>query len=217
MSEEHGSGAPLLGILREALTGLRQSDAEAATLAALAGGVEPERVYEDGLTSAMEEVGRRWDAGRLFLPQVMVAARIFARCARIVDPRLQAARKGNRGPVVVLATVKGDVHDLGKAIVGSMLRAHGCQVHDLGKDVPTADIVAAVERERPAVLGLSAMLTSTMTKQQEVIQALEQAGLRSEVRVLVGGAPVSARWAESIGADGYGPSAAEAIRLVARS
>ena len=113
----------------------------------------------------------------------------------------------------VIATVKGDLHDLGKNIVGAMMKTVGLEVHDLGKNVPTEKIIEAVKELEPKIIGLSALLTTTMPEQENVIKALEEAGLRSEVKVMVGGAPVTQEWADRIGADGYAPNAPEAVRV----
>ncbi len=206
-------GATLRSV-REAVVSLREADALAAARAALEAGVPPREILDGGLTAAMTEVGRRWQQGRMFVPQVMVAARIFSRCARVVEQELGSEAAVEEGPTVVLATVQGDQHDLGKSIVGAMLRATGFRVHDLGKDVAAARVLEAVREHGAAIVGLSAMLTSTMPAQQEVIEALASAGWRERVRVVVGGAPVSRAWARQIGADGYGADAAAAVSLV---
>lgn len=208
------NGDQVLSTLHDAMVRLSQSDAEQAVTEALDAGIAPRRVLEDGLTAGMQEVGARWDAGQMFLPQVMVAARIFHRCSKLVEPALLARGDSASGPLVLLATVKGDVHDLGKSIVASMLRARGCEVQDLGKDVTADRVVEAVQELQPRILGLSAMLTSTMGEQQGVIEALERADLRPSVKVIVGGAPITAEWADRIGADGYGANAAAAVKLL---
>jgi len=184
-------------------------------------GVDPLEILESGLAAGMDELGRRWNRGEAFLPEVVAAAELFARCSELVEPALQARGQSRAGDLVVMGTVEGDLHDLGKNIVAAMLRTAGFEVHDLGRDVPATEFVRAAGELRPAVLGLSALLTTTMEGQREVIRALEESGLRSGVRVMVGGAPVTAEWAEEIGADGYAPNAPqavdEALRLVGRA
>lgn len=203
----------LLEQLGDAICSFREAPALEATSALLDAGCDPRRILDEGLAAAMTELGARWQRGLVFLPQVMVASRIFARCAALVEPVLLAKYGAGRGTPVLLATVKGDMHDLGKNIVGAMLKVSGFEVEDLGVDVPAARIVEAVTERRPRIVGLSAMLTTTMPAQREVIEALETAGLRGSVCVVVGGAPVSSRWAEEVGADGYGANSADAVRV----
>lgn len=199
--------------LKAAILGFREPVALEATRELLDAGTEPETILEEGLTRAMLELGERWNRGLVFLPQVMVAARIFTRCSKLVEPCLLDKSEATSGQAVVLATVKGDMHDLGKSIVGAMIKTTGLAVHDLGKDVPASRIVEAVERLDPCLVGLSAMLTTTMPQQERVIEELERAGLRSKLKIVVGGAPVTARWADRIGADAYAANAAEAVGL----
>ncbi len=129
-----------------------------------------------------------------------------------MEPALLAKGGAHKGELVVTATVKGDLHDLGKNMVGAMLKTVGFQVHDLGKDVPVEKIIAAVQEMKPAIVGLSALLTTTVPQQKVVIEALEAAGLRDKVKVMVGGAPVTEEWANSIGADGFAPDAPRPCR-----
>jgi corrinoid protein of di/trimethylamine methyltransferase len=203
----------LLAKLREAVLDIDEEGALKATEEALSSGADPQAILEGGLTEAMLELGRRWNCGEAFLPEVVAAADIFGKCSERVEPTLVARSDRRVHQRLVLATVKGDLHDLGKNIVGAMMKTVGIEVHDLGKSVPAERIVEAVREVKPQLLGLSALLTTTMPEQKVVIEELEAAGLRSQVRVLVGGAPVTADWAEQIGADGYAPSAPEAVRL----
>jgi len=202
-----------LGALREALYALDGQTATAISTELIEAGVEPQRVLQEGLAEAMLEIGRRWNAGEVFLPEVVAAAEIFKRCQAIVEPALLAAGGRTLGHRVVMATVKGDLHDLGKNMVGAMMKTAGFEVHDLGKDVPADRIVEAVRELEPTIVGLSALLTTTVPEQRGVIQALEEARLRRAVKVMVGGAPVTEDWARHIGADGYAPNAPEAVRV----
>lgn len=199
--------------LREALLALEEDVAPAATRRLLDDGVDPKEILEAGLAEAMAELGRRWDRGEVFLPEVVVAAEIFGRCNALVEPVLLASGHLEVRHRAVMATVKGDLHDLGKNMVGAMLKTAGFEVHDLGKDVAAERIVEAVRELAPGVVGLSALLTTTVPQQRLVIEALEAAGLRSGVRVIVGGAPVTEEWAARIGADGFAPNAPAAVRL----
>jgi len=206
----------LMSQLRDAVVAFREPPALEATRALIDAGVQPERILEEGLTAAMGIIGERWKRGQVFLPQVMVAARIFARCGKLVEPLLLERGGGPGGDLVLLATVKGDLHDLGKSIVGAMIRTAGFEVQDLGKNVATQQIVQAVREQRPRLLGLSAMLTTTMPEQEAVVRALESEGLRGGLHIIVGGAPVTERWAEKIGADGYAANSADAVTLARR-
>ena len=199
--------------LREALLALEEDAALAATRRLVDDGVDPKAILEAGLAEAMAELGRRWDRGEVFLPEVVVAAEIFGRCNALVEPALLASGRQEVRHRAVMATVKGDLHDLGKNMVGAMLKTAGFEVHDLGKDVAAERIVEAVRELAPGVVGLSALLTTTVPQQRLVIEALEAAGLRSGVRVIVGGAPVTEEWAARIGADGFAPNAPAAVRL----
>jgi 5-methyltetrahydrofolate--homocysteine methyltransferase len=163
---------------------------------------------------AMFDLGEMWKRGEVFLPEVVASAEVFKECNAIVEPVLMAQRSGDEvGHVVVLATVKGDLHDLGKNMVGAMLRTSGFEVQDLGKDVSADRIIAAIQEHRPVIVGMSALLTTTVPYQQTVIQRLESEGLRDSVKVMVGGAPVTPEWAEKIGADGYANNAPEAVDI----
>ena len=202
-----------LETLRDAILGLDEATALETTEQLLASEVEPQEILETGMTAALLELGERWKRGDAFLPEVIAAAAIFEKCNEKVEPALLA--KGDRkvSDKFVVATVKGDLHDLGKNIVAAMLKTVGMEIHDLGKNVPTEEIVEAVRDLQPRFVGLSALLTTTMPEQQAVIEALEEAGLRSQVKILVGGAPVTQEWADRIGADGYAPNAPEAIKV----
>jgi len=202
-----------LEILRDAILGLDETTALETTERLLAAEVEPQEILESGMTAALLELGQRWKRGDAFLPEVIAAAAIFEKCNEKVEPALLAKSDHKISDKVVIATVKGDLHDLGKNIVAAMLKTVGLEIHDLGKNVPTEQIVEAVRELQPRFVGLSALLTTTMPEQQAVIEALEEAGLRSQVKVMVGGAPVTQEWADRIGADGYAPNAPEAIRV----
>ncbi len=200
--------------LREALLLADEDEAVTATRGLLAAGAEPQAILETGLAAAMTELGRRWNRGEAFLPEVVAAADIFKTCSEIIEPALLAKGQKKAGKVVVIGTVEGDLHDLGKNIVATMLRTAGFDVRDLGRDVPAAKFVQAVGELKPKVIGLSALLTTTMMGQKAVIEALRQAGVRSQVKVIVGGAPVTAEWAAEIGADAYAANAPQAVEAV---
>ncbi len=164
---------------------------------------------------AMFDLGEMWKRGEVFLPEVVASAEVFKACNAIVEPALLAAKDPNaRAPALVLmCTVKGDLHDLGKNMVGAMLRTSGFEVVDMGKDVSADRIIEAITEMRPTILGMSALLTTTVPYQETVIRRLEDAGLRDVIKVMVGGAPVTPEWADKIGADGYANNAPEAVEI----
>jgi methylmalonyl-CoA mutase cobalamin-binding domain/chain len=177
-------------------------------------GTDPTVILESGMAVAMFDLGEMWKRGEVFLPEVVASAEVFKQCNAIVEPILLATRgPDDRGALVLLATVKGDLHDLGKNMVGAMLRTSGFEVHDMGKDVAADRIISSIRELSPAIIGLSALLTTTVPYQEVVIKALEREGLRGDVKVLVGGAPVTPEWAEKIGADGYANNAPEAVEI----
>ena len=187
------------------------------TRQALAAGLGPLTIIEQGLMPGMNTVGERFESGEYFLPQLIIAARAMQSAMALLEPRLLGRGEAVRSAgTVVIGTVRGDIHEIGKSLVATMLAANGFRVHDLGVDVPTEAFVAKVWETGAAILGLSALLTTTMIVQREVIQALEEAGIRERVKVMVGGAPVSQRWADSIGADGYAEDAVGAVALAKR-
>jgi len=204
----------LLAQLRQGLIEGEPDDAVAATHALLEDGVAPVSILEDGLTAAMLDLGEMWKRGDAFMPEVVAAAEVFTMCNAIVEPILLADSSREVGARVMIATVKGDMHDLGKNMVISMLKVSGFQVIDLGKDVAADTIVQAVKEHEPDVVGLSALLTTTLPEQKVVIDSLGRAGLRNQVKMLVGGAPATQEWADAIGADAFGQHAPDAVRIV---
>jgi 5-methyltetrahydrofolate--homocysteine methyltransferase len=178
-------------------------------------GHDPKSILEDGMAVAMFDLGEMWKRGEVFLPEVVASAEVFKRCNAIVEPALLAQKDPDAAAntLVILCTVKGDLHDLGKNMVGAMLRTSGFDVQDLGKDVSADRIVEAIREQRPMILGMSALLTTTVPYQQTVIERLVAEGIRDSVKVMVGGAPVTPEWAEKIGADGYANNAPEAVEI----
>ena len=189
---------------------------EAVALAerALAEGVDPLQAIDDGYVPGLREVGAQFSCGDMFLPEMMLAARAMQRAVAVLEPEM--ARRSTQRVVsgrVVIGTVKGDIHEIGKSLVAMMLSADGFEVHDLGVDVPAERFVAKAREVDVDIVALSALLTTTMTNQRTVVEALADAGLRPRVKVLVGGAPVTRAWADQIGADGFGEDAAGAVKI----
>ena len=187
--------------------------AHAATEAALAAGAVPLQLISESMVQAMDEVGRLFEAEEYFVPELLLAGRAMRSALEILRP-LMTASGDKLSTRVVLGTVKGDLHDIGKNIVGSMLEGGGFEVIDLGSDVSPEKFVAAVEEQKPQIVCLSALLTVTMPDMKTTIDALKTAGLRSQVKVLIGGAPVTMQYAKEIGADGYSENASGAVSLV---
>jgi corrinoid protein of di/trimethylamine methyltransferase len=181
---------------------------------AVASGMAPIDAINHGFVPGMHDVGEQFARGQMFLPDMMASAEAMRAAMAVLDPELR--KLGTERPkagIVLLGTTKGDIHEIGKILVGTMLTAHGFQVHDLGVDV-AGDKFAAKARELKAdIVGVSALLTTTMRNQKSVVEALEKEGLRSQVKIMVGGAPVTRRWADEIGADGYAKDAMSAVTL----
>ena len=187
--------------------------AHAATEVALAAGAQPMELIADSMVPAMNEVGRLFEAEEYFVPELLLAGRAMKSAMELLRPLMIAAGQ-KLSTRVVIGTVKGDLHDIGKNIVASMLEGSGFEVIDLGADVSPENFVAAVEERKPQVVCMSALLTVTMPAMKTTIDALKTAGLRAQVKVLIGGAPVTSQYAREIGADGYSENASGAVSLV---
>jgi 5-methyltetrahydrofolate--homocysteine methyltransferase len=174
---------------------------------------DPQVILDDGLIAAMAEVGNRFECGEFYVPEMLVAARAMQSGLQILKPLLveQGIKSGGK---IVIGTVKGDLHDIGKNLVAMMLEGAGFEIIDLGTDVSPEKFVEAVKKHNPDLIGMSALLTTTMVNMQATVTALKEAGLRDGVKVLVGGAPVTQEYANQIGADGFGADASRAVSLV---
>ena len=176
---------------------------------AIAENIPAEHILKEGLISAMAEVGRLFESGEYFMPEMLIAARAMKSGLTLLRPHLIAANVHAVGKVVI-GTAQGDIHDIGKNLVGMMLEGAGFEVIDLGVDVPPEKYVQAVRDHHPDLLACSALLTTTMLRMKEMITALDEAGLRGQVKVMVGGAPITESYAREIGADLFAPDAASA-------
>jgi len=179
----------------------------------LAANSGPEEIMGKGLIPGMKEVGRLFSEKVYFVPEVLLASEAFYAGFDIVGPLIKKKSRPGKGKVVI-GVVQGDIHDIGKNIVKVMLEASGYEVIDLGKDVPTGRFISAVREEKPEILALSSLMTTTMMNMEEVIKILKEKNLRDDIRVIVGGAPVNEEFARKIGADGYGEDAFSALKLV---
>ena len=198
--------------IRQALESGKDGRVAQLVQEALSEGTAPTVLLNEGLLLAMEKVGKRFQAHEIFLPHVLLAARAMKKGMELLRPGLVEAGHEARG-IVAMGTVAGDIHDIGQNLVGMMLEGAGYEVRYLGHDCAPAAFVEAAQ-DGAQVLGLSALLTTTMPAMPETLAALEAAGLRAKVKVLVGGAPVDQAWADEIGADGYGSDAASTVDLV---
>jgi corrinoid protein of di/trimethylamine methyltransferase len=206
---------------KETLSAMRQSIIDGApdtasglARQALSEGLAPIEVINNGYVVGMHDVGEQFARGQMFLPDMMASAEAMRAAMAVLDPELR--KLGTERPtagVVVLGTTTGDIHEIGKILVGTMLTAHGFRVHDLGVDVAGEKFAARARELKADIVGVSALLTTTMRNQKSVVEALEKEGLRSQVKIMVGGAPVTRRWAEEIGADGYAKDAMSAVTL----
>src|SRR5579864_2974184 len=181
---------------------------------AVTAGTAPLDAINNGYVPGMQDVGEQFARGQMFLPDMMASAEAMRAAMSVLDPELR--KLGTERPmagVVLLGTTKGDIHEIGKILVGTLLTAHGFRVHDLGVDVAGEKFAAKAREFSADIVGVSALLTTTMRNQKDVVEALERAGLRPQVKVMVGGAPVTRKWAEEIGADGYARDAMSAVAL----
>jgi corrinoid protein of di/trimethylamine methyltransferase len=206
---------PDLGKLHEAVVEGDWRAAAAATQAAIAEGVTPLDIVTGYLVPAMDEVGRRFECEEYFVPEMLLSARAMKASMEIVRPLLAAMGAEPVGRVVI-GTVKGDLHDIGKNLVASMLEGGGFEVIDLGADVAPERFIEAATTRNANLVALSALLTVTMTSMKSTVDAFVTAGVREKVKIMVGGAPVTQQYADAIGADGYGESAAAAVALARR-
>jgi 5-methyltetrahydrofolate--homocysteine methyltransferase len=202
----------LLEEMRQSVIDGDMNSTQALVKKALEEKAAPEVILKEGLILAMQEVGRRFENNEFYVPEMLVSARAMKSGLALLRPYLAAANVKAVGKVVI-GTVQGDLHDIGKNLVSMMLEGAGFEIIDLGTDVNPAAYVAAVKEHQPDIVACSALITTTMPRMESVIIALQEAGLRSQVKVMVGGAPVNEAYASKIGADGYAPDAAAAATL----
>lgn len=187
-------------------------EAEKATQEAIEAGLSPQEIINGQMIAAMSEIGQRFQDGKAFVPQLLMAARAMKGAMQLLKPLMEGAAVETLGKAII-GTVKGDLHDIGKNLVASMLEGCGFEVINIGIDVPAEKFVEAVKEHNADILAMSALLTTTMPYMKEVIDALEAAGIRQQVKVMVGGAPLSQEYADEIGADGYSDNANSAVAL----
>jgi corrinoid protein of di/trimethylamine methyltransferase len=196
--------------LKQAIIDGNEAVALAMTQALIATGASPREVLDAALLPGMEVVGARMREGECFIPEVLLSARVMQACLDILRPLMAAGDSAGMGTIVI-GTVEGDLHDIGKNLVGMLLQGAGFTVVNLGTGVAAQDFVAAAREHEAQIIGMSALLTTTLPRMAETIAALKEAGLREQVKVMVGGAPVTEAYAAEIGADGYGANAGMAV------
>lgn len=201
----------LIDIFNNVIEGQREAT-ESQVKQALENDITAEAILNQSLIAGMKEVGQRFEAGEFYVPEMLVAARAMQAGLNILKPKLIESGIKATGKIVI-GTVKGDLHDIGKNLVGMMLEGSGFEVIDLGTDVTPEKFVKAVREYNPDMIGISALLTTTMTNMRTTIEALQDSGVRDKVRVILGGAPVTEAYAKEIGADGYADDASQAANL----
>jgi 5-methyltetrahydrofolate--homocysteine methyltransferase len=201
--------------IREAVIDGKHQEIEGLVQAAIEDGIKVDVIINDAMIAAMDEVGRRFAENQIFVPEMLVSAFTMKKGVDLIKPALKDQEIESKG-TIIMCTVKGDIHDIGKNLVIMMLEGAGFHVIDLGVDLTVEKLVHQVEEIKPDILGLSALLTTTMPEMKKVIEELKARELRDHVKVMVGGAPVNAGFAEKIGADAYGKDAAEAVEISRR-
>jgi 5-methyltetrahydrofolate--homocysteine methyltransferase len=202
--------------LYEAVVSGDAKTTQALTQQALAEGIDPLKLVNEHMVPAMDEVGRRFEANEYFVPELLISARAMKAALELIRPLLTA--RGDK-PVgrVAIGTVKGDLHDIGKNLVASLLEGGGFEVIDLGVNVPPEKFIATVNDKQANIIAMSALLTTTMPAMKTTIDALKAAGVREKVKVLIGGAPITQKYADEIGADGYSENAVGAVALAKKA
>jgi len=203
-------------MVREAIDSIVNADADKAAQVAkdaIAAGMAPADIMNDGFIAGISEVGEMFESGEMFLPELMLSAQAMDAATRVCNEALGSGAGEAKGKVVI-GTVQGDVHDIGKAIVIAYLKAHGYEVFDVGRDAPIDTFIGKAEEIGARVIGLSALLTTTMEEQKKLIKVLQERGLRDKYKVVVGGAPATQRWADQIGADAYAEDANDGVKKI---
>ena len=208
-----------MDLLKEMANAVIEGDEEkSVSLAkeALAQGLDPTKAIEKGFAEGMKEIGRRFEKLEIYLPQMILSADAMTAGVEIFRRHILSKEGEITKKTVLLGTIQGDVHDIGKNIVKIMLESNGFKVYDLGRDVPVLQFIEKVKEHNPDIVGVSALMTTTMVYMPKLIEGLKENGLREKVKMMVGGAPVLPEWAKEIGADGYGKSAMEAVNVAKR-
>jgi len=202
----------LLGNIKQSIIGMDREKVVELTRKALDEGIKPERLLDEALTPGMDVVGQEYEKGIKFIPEMLMSAEALRGAMELLSPILTKSDVSKAGKVI-MGTVEGDIHNIGQQIVSMMLEGAGFGVYNLGVDVPAEKFVEKVKQEKADIVGMSAFLTTTGLRFPDVIEALQEAGIREQVKVMIGGTAASPKYAETIGADGYGANASAAVRL----
>ncbi len=204
----------IVDTIYHAIMTYNKAEAEAMAQEAISAGIDLTQLISEGMSPAMDSIGDKFQKGEAYLPELQMAGNVFESAMKLIQPKLleSNAAMEPKGRIVI-GTVKGDLHSIGKDLVAAMLKTSGFEVVNLGIDIPTLTFLEEAQKVNAQVIALSALLTTTMAVQGEVVNALADQGLRQKFKVIVGGAPIDQKWADEIGADGYGANAAEAVRV----
>jgi len=207
------SSREILEEITQGIVNFDEETVENGVKKAIAAKIDPIEAIQEGLAKGIREVGQRYEAQEYFLPELVMAANLMKKGVQMLKPLIgeNLHRELNRRRVL-MGTVKGDIHDIGKNIVSAMLEANGFEVIDIGVDIPAEDFVQKIKEYKPDIVGMSALLTTTISEMKTVIEALREAGLRDSVKIMIGGAPTTEEFAEEIGADAHGVDAIDAVR-----
>jgi trimethylamine corrinoid protein len=197
---------------KEAVIAFDKSMAKEVAAQGLAEGIDPVEILTNGFVPGINEVGDRFGRGTLFLPELIMAAEVMQQVTEYLNASLKKTEKMQKSGTIVIGSVQGDVHDIGKTIVVALLQANGFEVHDIGRDVPVQRFIEEAQKVGADIIGTSALLTTTMPQQRALEEALKKAGLKGKYKTIVGGAPVTQRWADRIGADAYAQDAADGVK-----
>ena len=203
--------AELLAAATESIVATDEDQAKALARQAVEMGLDPIKVINEGFSLGMRKVGDLFERGQMFLPEVIIASEAMVASVAILEENLPQEQKDKKAGIAVLGTIEGDVHDIGKGIVATLLRVYGFEVHDLGRDVPLTTFVSKAKETNANIVGSSALMTTTMVGQKALEKLLKEAGIRDQVKTMVGGAVVTQHWADKIGADAYAEDAQEAV------
>lgn len=198
--------------IREAIVGGLHNEIEELVSSAVDAAIAPEQIVNEAMIPGMDVVGQKFSTNEIFVPEMLVAAVTMNKGLDLLKPLLQQAGSVSKG-TIVMCTVKGDLHDIGKNLVIMMLEGAGFEVIDMGVDMDVETLIAEVKEIKPDILGLSALLTTTLPEMAKVLESLEANGIRNQLKVMIGGAPVDAAYSDKIGADAYGGDAAEAVQI----
>ncbi|MHA1195618.1 MAG: cobalamin B12-binding domain-containing protein [Promethearchaeota archaeon] len=206
----------ILDAMKESIVDLNLDKAIKSCKEALSQGIAPNKIIEDVISKALKLVGEKYEAKEYFIPELIMAGEISSQLMKILLPRLNVSKSSKTIGKVIIGTGKGDIHDIGKNIVITFLKAEGFKVIDLGVDVTSEQFIEAIKKEKPDILAISALISSTLVEIQKVLKDLKAANLKDKIKVIIGGPPVTKEFSESIGADGFAKTAIDGVKICKR-